>query len=107
MLFLTFSNVDVKFAEKKLTWKIYTTKKTLSTTCRVKLINQNTFARAVLDENIEAFVIYVSSLGSKITIHLAKKAQITLLLAKKVTVLAKYSDFADIFLEKSANILLE
>ena len=28
-----------------------------------------------------------------------------LLLAKKIIVLAKYSDFADIFLEKSANIL--
>ena len=30
-----------------------------------------------------------------------------MLLAKKVTIPAKYSDFADVFLEKSANVLLE
>ena len=30
-----------------------------------------------------------------------------LLLVKKVTVLAEYSDFADVFIKKSANILLE
>ena len=30
-----------------------------------------------------------------------------LLLVKEVTVQAKYSDFADVFLEKLANILLE
>ena len=42
-----------------------------------------------------------------ITIYPAKKAQITLQLAENVTVLAEYSDFADIFLEKSANILSE
>ena len=41
------------------------------------------------------------------TIYLAKKAQIALLLAKKVTVLTKYLYFADVFLEKSVNILLK
>ena len=62
-----------------------------------------------LDENIEAFVVYVNSLslGSKMTIHLAGKAQIALLLAKKVTVLAKYLDFADVFLKESAEVLPE
>ena len=30
-----------------------------------------------------------------------------LLLAKKVTVLGKYSDFADVFLEESANVFSE
>ena len=61
----------------------------------------------MLDENIEAFVVHVSSLSlvSKMTIHPARKAQIALLLAKKVTVLAKYSDFADVFSKKSAEIL--
>ena len=39
------------------------------------------------------------------TIYLARKAQLALLLAKKVTVPTKYSDFADVFLEKSANVL--
>ena len=35
------------------------------------------------------------------------EAQIDLLLVKKVTIPAKNSDFTDIFLEKSVNILLE
>lgn len=44
---------------------------------------------------------------SFITIHLAKEAQITSLLAKKVKTLTKYLDFLDIFLEKKVLILLE
>ena len=52
-------------------------------------------------------MIYVSFLRLKITIYTARKAQIALLLAKKVTVLAKYSDFTNVFLEKSANIFPE
>ena len=41
------------------------------------------------------------------TIHPARKAQLALLLAKKITVLAEYSDFANVFLKKLANIFLE
>ena len=41
------------------------------------------------------------------TIHLARKAQLALLLAKEVTVPTEYSDFADVFLEKSANVFPE
>ena len=41
------------------------------------------------------------------TIHSAWEAQIALLLAKKVTVPAEYSDFADVFSKKSAEILSE
>ena len=37
--FLTRSNADVQFAEKKLTWKIYTTKKALPTIRRFELID--------------------------------------------------------------------
>ena len=107
MPFFIFSNVDVQFAEKGLTWRTFTTKKALSTTCQVAIIDWKEFATAVLDENIESFVVHVSSLRSRITIHPARKAWLPLLLAKKVTVSAKYLDFADIFLEKSANILLE
>ena len=62
-----------------------------------------------LNENREAFIVYVNFLilGLRMTIHLAKKTQITLLLAKEVIVPVKYLDFADIFLEESANILPE
>ena len=51
--------------------------------------------------------MYISFLELKITIYLARKAQIALLLAKKVTIYAKYSDSADVFLEELANILPE
>ena len=74
MPFLTFINADVQFAEKELTWKIYTTKKALPTTCQVKIIDQKEFARAALDENVEAFVVHISSLRSRITIHPAREA---------------------------------
>ena len=60
-----------------------------------------------MDKNVEAFMLHVSSLGSRINIYLARKAQLALLLAKKVTVPIKYSDFADVFSKKSANVLLE
>ena len=60
-----------------------------------------------MNENIKVFMVYVSSLKLKITIHPAKEAHMALFLAKKVTVLAEYLDFANIFLEKSANILPE
>ena len=107
MPFLILSNADVQFAKKKLTWRTYITKETLPTTCWVKLIDQKKFAKAALDENIEAFVVHISSLKSRMTIHPARKAQLALLLVKKVNVSAKYSDFADVFLEESANMLSE
>ena len=70
---LIFNNADIQFAEKKLTWRSYTTKKALSTTQRVELIDKKEFVKAALDENIEVFVVHVSflSLRSKMTIHSA------------------------------------
>ena len=41
------------------------------------------------------------------TIQPGKEAQMALLLTKKVTVLAESFDFANVFLEKSANVLSE
>ena len=63
----------------------------------------------MLDENDEAFVVHVSSLSlkSKMSIYPARKAQIALLIAKKVIILAGYSNFTDVFLKKSAEILPE
>lgn len=61
----------------------------------------------MLNENIEAFMVYVSLLKLKINIYPAKKAYLALLFIKKVTISAKYLDFADIFLNKLANVLLK
>ena len=55
-----------------------------------------------LDENIEAFVVHISSssLGPKMKIHSSKTAEIVFLLAEKVTVLPKYLEFVDIFSQR-------
>ena len=58
-----------------------------------------------LDKNVEAFMVHVSSLGLKMSIHPVREAQLALLMTKEVTVPTEYSDFADFFLEKSANVL--
>lgn len=44
--------------------------------------------------------MYVAYLKAKILLHLAEKAQITLLLAKKVIVPEKYLDFLNVFSKK-------
>ena len=82
--------------------------KALPTTEKVELINKKEFVKVAFNENIRAFVVHVSflSLRSKMTIYLARKVRIVLLLVKKVIVSAKYLDFADVFLEESTNILL-
>ena len=74
MPFLTFSNADVQFAEKKLTCRTYTTKEALLTTRRIEIIDQKKFAKAALNENVEAFVVHISSLRSRMTIPLAREA---------------------------------
>ena len=61
----------------------------------------------MLDKDIKAFVVDVSSLRLTMTIHLARKVQINLLLAKKVIIPAKYSDFTNVFLEESANVFFK
>ena len=60
-----------------------------------------------MEKNIEAFVVHVNSLRLRISIHLARKAQVAMLLTKKFTVPIEYSDFADVFSKMSANVFLE
>lgn len=76
ILFLTLSNVDIQFAEKKLTWRSYTAAEALPTTRRMELIDKKQFAKAALDENVEAFVVHVRSLSleAKMTMYPAREA---------------------------------
>ena len=46
------------------------------------------------------------SVTSKMIIYLASKAQIALLLFEKITIPEKYLNFANVFLKKSARVLL-
>lgn len=54
-----------------------------------------------MNENSKTFIIHIVffNLGSNST-YSDKKAQITFLIAKKVKILNKYSDFANVFLKK-------
>lgn len=47
--FLTLSNTDVQFAEKKLARKTYTIAEILPTTKRVELIYKKEFAKVILN----------------------------------------------------------
>lgn len=68
----------------------------------MEIISEKKFLVAALDLGKKAFVIHLAHLRDKMTIYLAQKAQIALLVAKKVTVSAKYSDFVDSFSKESA-----
>ena len=89
MLFLNLSNANIQFAEKKLIYRTYTIEKALPITCQVKLKKRKEFAKAALKENINAFIMNISYLRSKMTIYQVKKAQMALLLIKKVIVPTK------------------
>ena len=74
LLFLTLSNANVQFAEKKLTWKTYITKEALPTTHQVEIIDRKKFAKVSLNANVEAFEVHVSSLRLRMNMHTARKA---------------------------------
>ena len=57
-----------------------------------------------LNEYIEAFVVHVTFL-LMMAIHQVKKAQITLLITKKVKIPIKYLDFSNIFFKEKAFLL--
>ena len=62
-----------------------------------------------LNPDEEVFVVHVVflSLGSRVAIHPARKAQITALDIEKMIVPPEYSDYANIFSETSAAELLK
>lgn len=50
MPFLTFSNADIRFAKKGLSWRSHMTAEALSITKRVELIDKREFAATTLVE---------------------------------------------------------
>ena len=73
MPFLTLSNANIQFAQKKLIWRFYTTAEALPTTKRVEIIDRKEFAKAALDEHVEVFVVHVTFLLT-MAIHPAREA---------------------------------
>ena len=87
MPFLTLSNADMQFTEKELIWRLYTVAEALPTTKQVEIIDKKEFTKAALDKNIEAFVVHVTSLIlTLMLIHLAREAQIALLVIEDVQI---------------------
>ena len=86
----------------------------LSTTKRVKLVGKKEFAVAAPDLEHETYVVHVASLSSALfiaflNVYPSRKPQISGLIAEKAPtkVLAKYSDFVDVFSPNLATELPE
>ena len=110
MPFLKISNVDVLFGEKIFTWRIYTTNEALPTTEQVKIVNSKKFIIAALDVNNKIFVVYMAiQKWKEMPMHFKRQAQVgTLLFDKAPTkVLAKYSNYSDVFSAENAAELSE
>ena len=83
MFFLTFSNANIQFVKKELTWRSYTTVEALLTTKRIKLIDKKEFAKPALDEESETFVVHLAALEALLAgmaIYPSREAQILALI---------------------------
>ena len=118
MPFLTLSGADVDFSGRELRWRTYTTEEVLPTTRRVELVGKKEFAAAVLDPESETFVVHIVSLSSdaspsfsllELNVHPSRRPHVSGLIAEEAStkILAKYSDFADVFSPDLASELPE
>ena len=109
ILFLTFNQADIRFAEQELVWRTYTATEALPTTKRAEIIDKKEFAAAALNADNEIFVVHVGSLAEPKTmpIHSSYQAQIAALTSEKTGILAEYSDFSNVFSSNSATELME
>ena len=72
MLFLTLSNADIQFAERRLVWRTYSAAEALPTTRRIEIIGKKEFAAAALNEEDETFVVHMAALSVvDLSIHLS------------------------------------
>ncbi len=85
--------------------------KALSTTNWIELIDKKKFAKVVLDENSETFVVYMIVLESKTLIYPSQTTQIPFLQRDNIStnISTKYSNYIDVFsidlvMELSKNI---
>lgn len=63
-----------------------------------------------LNKELKAFIIHLVALEAlllELSIYPNRKTQIATQLTKKITIPDEYSNFADVFLEKMALVLLE
>ena len=90
MLFLTFSNANIWFAERELVWRTYSTAEALPTTQRVEIIGKKEFAAAALNKEDETFVVHMAALNVvDSSVHPSRQAQISLLDVQEITIPSK------------------
>lgn len=68
----------------------------------MQIIRKKKFAIAALNLGKKAFIIKMAYLKAIILIYLAQKAQIALLIIKKINILVNYLAFANVILKKQA-----
>ena len=110
MPFLKISNADVSFSKKTLTWRIYTTNKSLPTTEQVQIVDFKKFVIAALDVGNETFVMHVViQEREKMPVHSEKQAHVGALLFDEAytEVPADYSNYSNVFSVENAAELLE
>ena len=102
MLFLTFSNADIRFAERELVWRTYSAAEALPTTQKVEIIDKKEFAVVALNEKNETLVVHMAAFSVDSNVHASQQAQISLLDVEKVTISSKYTDYTNVFSPNSA-----
>ena len=109
ILFFTLNKVDIRFAERKLVWRTYTVTEALPTTRRVETIDKKKFTAAILNVDNETFVVHIAALAKStiMPIYSSCQAQVAALTSEKTGILAKYSDFSNVFSSDSAERLPE
>lgn len=84
--FLTLSGIDVDFLERELKQRTYTTKKALSTTKGIKLVEKKEFAAVVLNSEYKTFIVHIASLeNSDLSVYLSCRSQVASLISKKAS----------------------
>lgn len=81
MSFLS-SNANINFGERlseKINWRSYIAIEVFFTISGIQLIDKKEFAKEVLNENFETFVVYMIALEAKPMIHPSWAAQIATL----------------------------
>lgn len=99
IFFLIFYNAIILFIEQELIWISYIPAEASSTTQQVQINSQKEFVAVATNLNKKAFLVHMIYLYLKILIYPVCETQITFLVIKKMTILAKYSDYLKIFLK--------
>lgn len=74
ILFLTFSNINIQFVRKKVSYRFYITAQALLTTKQVEFINKKEYIRVVLNKKLETNEVDITALKillAKMSIYLS------------------------------------